>query len=128
MSEPGNPGRQTRTGSREDRDKFNLVLAIVCQAIAAADSEITRAEQYARSPRAEFRKTVAHILSVFWRNGLFVIPVGSGESLRDRILLENEIEEIEVWFVGIGGCVAVWVERWGAADTIEGEEIEMTSG
>ena len=53
---------------------------------------------------------------------MFVIPVGGSDSLRDRILSENEIEEREIWFVGIVGRVTVWDERWGAANTaiIEG--------
>jgi hypothetical protein len=32
-------------------------------------------------------------------------------------LVENEIEEIEVRFVGVCGCITVWVEGWGAANT-----------
>jgi len=53
------------------------------------------------------------------RNSLFVIPVGDGESLRDRLLVKNEIEEIEEWFVGVCGCVHIWYVRRGATDTTE---------
>ena len=50
---------------------------------------------------------------------MFFIPVRSGDSLRDRVLGKNKVEEIEIRFVGVRRRTYAWGERWGATDTTQ---------
>jgi hypothetical protein len=53
---------------------------------------------------------------------LFVITIGCGEGLRDRALSQEEGKEIQVRFVGVGGCLRVWNKR-GRSTSAERQDI-----
>lgn len=104
-------GNRARTRRRENRKKFGPVLPVVAQTATIPDTEVSRTKQYTRSPHAQFREVVTDGHGVVFWNGLFIIPIGSGDSLRDGLLVKNEIEERQVRFIGVRGCVLVWGER-----------------
>lgn len=116
----GTDGGHVWAGGGEGWHELGGVLAVVGDASAVGtNTAIAGGEEEGGATGAELGELAAGTAGVGFWDGLLVVTVGSGDGVGWVGDVHHVVQPGEVWLVGVGWGLDVWLEWWAAASGVD---------